>query len=151
MKAQKESSAFFNLRARSRRVVNVATPLSLYCRKRHPIPIVQEVVWTPGSIWTGSEHFGTPGFGLLTVHPVASRCNDYAIRWSFSLRHKSTASRLEGSSVWIPLREWIFCCVFCVLRRYRPLRRADHSSREVLRGLYLCLIVCNLETSTVAV
>lgn len=86
MKAQKGSSASFNLRARSRRVVNAATPLSLYSRKRHPIPTVQEVGWTPGSIWTGSEYFGTPGFGLLTVHPVASCCNDYAIPVVFQFK-----------------------------------------------------------------
>jgi hypothetical protein len=36
-----------------------------------------------------------------------------------------------------------------VLCKYRPLRRPDHSSGGVLRGVYLCLIVCNLETSTV--
>ena len=30
-------------------------------------------------------------------------------------------------------------CVFCVLRRYRPLRRADHSVRGVLPDV--CIIV----------
>jgi hypothetical protein len=45
------------------------------------------------------------------------------------------------------------CCVCCVLCRWRPLRRADHSFRGVLLDVCVCvcvcLIVCDIETSTV--
>jgi len=40
-------------------------------------------------------------------------------------------------------------CVCCVLCRKRSLRRADHPSREILPGLCMCLIVCDVDTSTV--
>jgi hypothetical protein len=41
-------------------------------------------------------------------------------------------------------------CVYCVLRRKRPLRRADHSFRGFLSGcVCVCVCVCGLETSTV--
>jgi hypothetical protein len=39
-------------------------------------------------------------------------------------------------------------CECCVLCRQQPLRRADHSCREALPGVWVCLIVCDLETST---
>jgi hypothetical protein len=51
--------------------------------------------------------------------------------WPRVLRRRSAAAWLLGSWVRIPLGAWMFvCCV--VLCRYRPLRRADHSTRGVL-------------------
>jgi hypothetical protein len=41
------------------------------------------------------------------------------------------------------------CCVSCVLCRAQPLRRADHSCRGVVLGVYVFLIVCDLETVTI--
>ena len=40
-----------NLADRWRKVVN-ATPQPLYPLKKAPIPIVQEVVWAAGTVWT---------------------------------------------------------------------------------------------------
>ena len=31
-------------------------PAALYPRKKNPVPIVQEVEWAPGSVWTGAEN-----------------------------------------------------------------------------------------------
>jgi hypothetical protein len=31
-------------------------PAALYPRKRHPVPIVQEVGWAPGPVWTSAEN-----------------------------------------------------------------------------------------------
>jgi len=70
-------------------------------------------------------------------------------RWPHGLRHRSAAARLLGSQVRIPLRAWMLVsCVCCVLCRQRSLRRADHSFRGVNRAC-VCLIVSDLETSTV--
>jgi len=41
---------------------------------KDPVPIVQEVGWAPGSVWTGAENL-EPG----TLQPAASRYSDYAI------------------------------------------------------------------------
>jgi len=38
--------------------------------------------------------------------------------------------------------------LLCLLCRKRPLRRADHSFRETLPFVCVCLNVCDLETST---
>jgi hypothetical protein len=45
----------------------------------------------------------------------------------------------------------ILSCVRFVLCRYRPLRGADHSSRGLLPGVFVCarLILCDIETSRV--
>ena len=40
------------------------------------VPIVEEVGWTPGSVWTGVENLAPPGFDPRTVQPVASRYTD---------------------------------------------------------------------------
>jgi hypothetical protein len=47
--------SFFNLGARWGWVVN-ATPRPLYPLGRDPVPIVEEVWWLPGSVWTDSEN-----------------------------------------------------------------------------------------------
>jgi hypothetical protein len=69
--------------------------------------------------------------------------------WPRRLRHRSAVAHLPGLRVRIPagVRLSVFCeC--CVLCRYRSLRPADPSSREVLPSV-VCLTVCDLETSTV--
>jgi hypothetical protein len=44
---------------------------------KDPVPIVQEVGWAPGSVWTGAENLPPPpGFDPQTVQPVASRYTD---------------------------------------------------------------------------
>ena len=37
-----------------------------------PVPIVQEVGWAPGPVWTGAEYLAPPGFDLRAVQSVAS-------------------------------------------------------------------------------
>ena len=43
-------------------------------RGKDPVPIVQEVGWAPGSVWTGAENLEP-----RTLQPAASRYTDYAI------------------------------------------------------------------------
>jgi len=38
----------------------------------------------------------------------------------------------------------LLCCLLCW---QRLLRGADHSFREILHGVFVCLIVCDIETS----
>ena len=57
----------------------------LYPRETDSVPIVQEAVWAPGSVWTGVENLAShrcacvqkisppPGFDPRTVQSVASR------------------------------------------------------------------------------
>ena len=41
---------------------------------KDPVPIVQEVGWAPGPVWTDAENLDhPPGFDPRTVQPVASR------------------------------------------------------------------------------
>ena len=69
------------------------------------------------------------------------------------LRRGSTAARLLGLWVRIPPVAWISvcveCCVLCVVR-YRSLRRADRSSREVLPTVMRrCVLSRNLKNEEV--
>jgi hypothetical protein len=41
-----------------------ATPRRLYLRKRDPIPIVRDVGWKRGPVWTGAEDLATLGIRL---------------------------------------------------------------------------------------
>jgi len=54
------------------------TPSALL-RKRKPVTILQEAVWTPGPVWIGVENFVSPGIRSRTVHPVSSRYTDYTV------------------------------------------------------------------------
>ena len=49
--------------------------------ERDPVHIVQEVLLSPGPVWTGAENLPPPqpGFEPRTVQPVASRYTDWAI------------------------------------------------------------------------
>jgi hypothetical protein len=75
-------------------------------------------------------------------------------RWPCALRRKCAITRMLRSRVRIPLKAWMFLsCVCCVLCRQCPQWRADHSVREVLPGVcvcicvYLCVIIYDKETS----
>jgi hypothetical protein len=60
-------------------------------------------------------------------------------------------SKRRSEAVWMLelLRAWTFVwCVCCVLCRWQPLRQTDHWFRGVLLGVWLRLIVCDLETLT---
>jgi len=60
------------------------------------------------------------------------------------LKCRSPALRLLGSLVRILFRTWIFFSCGCCLLSCRYLRKADHSSRGFLLGMYVCLILRNL-------
>jgi hypothetical protein len=54
-------------------------PAALHPRKV-PVPIVQEVGWSPDPVWTGTENLASPGFDPWNVQPVARRYTDYPTR-----------------------------------------------------------------------
>ena len=41
-----------------------------YLQEGDPVPIVQEVGWAPGPVWTGAENFAHTGTRSRTVQPV---------------------------------------------------------------------------------
>ena len=49
------------------------TPRLLFTPGKDPAPIVQDVVWAPGPVWTGAENIYPPGFDPRTVQPVTGR------------------------------------------------------------------------------
>ena len=57
-------------------MVNV-TPQPLYLQERDPVPIVQEVGWASGPVWTGAENFAPTG--ILSPDRPARSYTDYAI------------------------------------------------------------------------
>jgi hypothetical protein len=46
---------------------------------RDPEPVVQDIGWAPGPIWTGVGNLVPTGIRPRTVQPVASPNTDYAI------------------------------------------------------------------------
>jgi len=65
-------------------------------------------------------------------------------QWPRCLRLGSAAARLLGLRVRIPPWAWMpVSCEYCVVS-YRSLRRADHSSREVLPSVLCLNIIVNL-------
>jgi hypothetical protein len=46
----------------------------------NPVPIVQEVGWAAGPVWTAAENLAPTGIRSRTVQPIASRYTDYATR-----------------------------------------------------------------------
>jgi hypothetical protein len=70
-------------------------------------------------------------------------------RWSRGLRRGCAAARLLGLRVRIlPVASIIVSCEWCVLYRYRPLRRADSSSRGALPSVYVLLSVIRCNNSS---
>jgi len=51
------------------------------------VPVVQEVGWVPGPVWTDVENLAPPGFNPRTVQTVASRYTDWAIPETSRLRN----------------------------------------------------------------
>ena len=48
-----------------------------------PVPIVLQVAWVPGLVWTGAKNLPPPppqGFDPQIVQPIASRYTDYLPR-----------------------------------------------------------------------
>ena len=56
------------------------TPRQLFTPGKEPVPVVQEVGWAPGPVWTGAENLAPSGLDPRTVQPVASRYTGWATR-----------------------------------------------------------------------
>ena len=52
-----------------------ATPRLFYPCERESVPIAQQSVLFPRSVWTGAEIIGPQRFGRRTVHSAVSRYN----------------------------------------------------------------------------
>jgi len=61
---------FFDHSTRSGWGVSV-TPRPLFTSRKDPIPLVREVGWAPGPVWTGAENLAPLGFDPRTAQPVA--------------------------------------------------------------------------------
>jgi len=57
----------------------IATPWPLYLQERQLVPIAQEAVWAPGTVWTGVENLAPTKSDPLAVQPIVSCYADYAI------------------------------------------------------------------------
>jgi hypothetical protein len=58
-------------------------PLPFYLREIVSVTVVEKAEWASGTIWTDTENLSSlalPDFELLTVHFVAKRYTDQAIR-----------------------------------------------------------------------
>jgi len=64
-----------NLGIRWGQLVNFM-PWLLYTWEKAPVPIVQEDMWAPGTVWINvwrkENHLHPPGFKAQTIQPVAS-------------------------------------------------------------------------------
>lgn len=69
---------FFNIGARSGWVVD-PTPRPLYSRGIDPVPIIQQSVWAPGTVWAGVEELALPKTDPRTFQHVAIPYTDCAI------------------------------------------------------------------------
>ena len=59
-------------------VVNATPPPGRFTPGKDRVPIVQEVGWAPGTVWTGAKNLAPPPTGLdpRTVQRVASHYTD---------------------------------------------------------------------------
>ena len=75
--------------------------LAAFSPGKDPVPIVQEVVWAPGPVWTVRKISPPPGFNQRTVRPVASHLTDYVTRPTMNqvnnLNHAGGQSLLNKS------------------------------------------------------
>jgi len=53
--------------------------LLLVKQVRETLPIVQEVRWAPGLVWTGKENSPPPGFDPQTIQHIVSHYTTYTI------------------------------------------------------------------------
>ena len=71
--------SFFNFGARWGWLVNT-TPQPLWPLVKDPLPIAQNALWAPGSVWKGAENLAPTGIRSPDTQPVASRYNEYVIQ-----------------------------------------------------------------------
>jgi hypothetical protein len=56
------------------------TPQQLWPLVKDPVPVAQNALWAPRSVWKGAENLAPTGIRSLDIQPVASRYNDYVIQ-----------------------------------------------------------------------
>ena len=66
------------------------TPRSRYPRERNPVPIVQEVEWTSGSVWMGPKN----------PSPIRVRTQDRPGRSQSLYRLRNPSHRYENNLLW---------------------------------------------------
>ena len=89
-----------------------STPRQHCTPGKEPVPIVQEVRWAPGPVWTGAGNLFPTGIRSRIVQPLVSRCTDWATRPT-GLRVPSKITRDHS----------IFAVVYCA--------KVSHSDRFV--------------------
>ena len=52
------------------------TPRTLYPREKEPVPIIQEVGWSPATVWTGTENLAPIGIRSPDRQHVARHYTD---------------------------------------------------------------------------
>jgi len=93
---------------------------------------------TSQDVWTPSDMSVQVDFNFLVWSLSRLLCR-FWLQWSRGLRRGSAAGRLLGLRVRITPRAWMYLFwVLCVVRK-RFLRRAGHSSREVLPSVCVCV------------
>jgi hypothetical protein len=122
----------------------IATPRPLYPRERNPIPIMQEAVWTIGTIWVGAENLATSGFDSRIFRTVAELL--YRLHYSGNSFIKEPVSLLRDKSL-IPAETGMSSQRPQRLQRYRASypgrilsydqnRQAGHRARSRMRGTW---------------
>jgi hypothetical protein len=129
----------------------------LFTPGKDPVPIVQEAGWAPGPVWTGAKNLipteirspdrparnqslyrlRYPAHLSTLNHSQTEVPNTHGRRsqWPRGLKHMSAAALLLRSWVRIPQGVWMSVYSECCVLQGRCLRRADHSSRGVLRNV----------------
>jgi hypothetical protein len=51
----------------------------IYLWKRNPVPILKDMGWAVGPIWTGAENVASSGLAPRTIQPVLSFSTEWAI------------------------------------------------------------------------
>jgi hypothetical protein len=77
---------------------------------KDPVPIVQEVGWAPGPVWTNVKNLAPPEFEPRTVQPVASRYTDWAIpaprilEYSFKMEFVADCYKMKMFHIYFSLQ-----------------------------------------------
>ena len=73
---------------------------------KDPVPIVQEVGWAPGLVWTGAENLAPLGFDPRTVQPVASRYTDYSLPFTELLVSMHCLNEVLYKISWVTAKQY---------------------------------------------
>jgi hypothetical protein len=117
----------------------------LYPRERAPVPILQEVWWAPGAVWTGVEKrkcLALPRFEPGTVKPVAFRCKEYTFEhhiycvvevklydWGSLWRSETKTDGMKSCSLghgmgWKTIHRWFEIALWKRIKQYTTRTRS---------------------------